>query len=142
MQENASVNVNASIDEEVKVTKEALERSYSQMENQIGYCWEETGVEKIITVKDGKFQYESINKKLLEVLERCQKFIQTFESDMDRKISQLKNEYDENVLWSLTQVIVGLLNKHLALLKSVYNKDMTNRQRAFVEVRRIKKEGK
>ena len=61
---------------------------------------------------------------------------------MDRKISQLKNEYDENVLWSLTQVIVGLLNKHLALLKSVYNKDMTNRQRAFVEVRRIKKEGK
>ena len=142
MQENASVNVNASIDEEVKVTKEALERSYSQMENQIGYCWEETGVEKIITVKDGKFQYESINKKLLEVLERCQKFVQTFESDMDRKISQLKNEYDENVLWSLTQVIVGLLNKHLALLKSVYNKDMTNRQRAFVEVRRIKKEGK
>ena len=142
MQENASVDVNASIDEEVKVTKEALERSYSQMENQIGYCWEETGVEKIITVKDGKFQYESINKKLLEVLERCQKFVQTFESDMDRKISQLKNEYDENVLWSLTQVIVGLLNKHLALLKSVYNKDMTNRQRAFVEVRRIKKEGK
>ena len=142
MQENASVNVNASIDEEVKVTKEALERSYSQMENQIGYCWEETGVEKIITVKDGKFQYESINKKLLEVLERCQKFVQTFESDMDRKISQLKNEYDENVLWSLTQVIVGLLNKHLALLKSVYNKDMTNRQRAFIEVRQIKKESK
>ena len=136
------IPINQSIDDEYNSIKKILDDSYSEFEKGMETCWEVTTVDKIITINDGKYQYESVNKELLQVLEESQKSVDEIESRINGCISKVEDERNANLAYNVSRIIVGLLNKHIVLLKSAYNKDMTNRQRAFIEVRQIKKESK
>lgn len=126
-------------DEAIANFRKILTEAVNNFEKEIETCWTKTTVDSIITVKNGKYQYESINKEFLETLEDCQRETEEIERTIE---SYLKNADEKTAqkYVSISQFLIGIMHKQLATMKSAYNKDMTNRQRAFIEVRKYKKQ--
>ena len=123
---------------ELAEVKNSSESSFKSFENKIDSCWETVTADRIISVKNNKFQYESINKDILDILENCKKEVHNLESSVESNVKKYEGS-NADIYVSISQIIIGYIQRHLTVLKTLYNEDMTNRQRAFIEVRKNKK---